>query len=65
VAPRLGNTPAGCRRSYIHPALLERFVLGELALLPRPRARQRMELAEVALARFLMTLEASNTNDIC
>nr|WP_178116384.1 DNA topoisomerase IB [Pseudomonas brassicae] len=63
VARRLGNTPAVCRRSYIHPALLERFVLGELARLPRPRARQRMELAEVALARFLKTLEATITNE--
>ena len=43
--------------------LLERFVLGELALLPRPRARQRMELAEVALARFLKTLEETVTNE--
>lgn len=63
VARRLGNTPAVCRRSYIHPALLERFVLGELALLPRPRPRQRMELAEVALARFLMALESADKND--
>ncbi|WP_313325526.1 DNA topoisomerase IB [Pseudomonas qingdaonensis] len=63
VASRLGNTPAVCRRSYVHPALLERFVLGELHALPRPRARQRMELAEVALARFLMTLNACDTNE--
>ncbi|MFF7710347.1 DNA topoisomerase IB [Pseudomonas sp. NPDC007930] len=53
VARALGNTPAVCRRCYIHPAVLERFALGELAKLPKPRQRQGLRLEEVALATFL------------
>ncbi|MBC3423652.1 MULTISPECIES: DNA topoisomerase IB [unclassified Pseudomonas] len=58
VATRLGNTPAVCRRCYIHPALLEHFHLGRLAELPRARARKGLEQEEVALLRFLQALEA-------
>ena len=31
VAAQLGNTPAVCRRSYIHPVVIERFMDGDLA----------------------------------
>ncbi|AXO90873.1 DNA topoisomerase IB [Pseudomonas parafulva] len=58
VASRLGNTPAVCRRCYIHPAVLEHFHLGRLADLPRVRARKDMEREEVALLGFLRALEA-------
>src|SRR6185369_3652785 len=30
VSARLGNTPAVCRKSYIHPALFEAFQAGRL-----------------------------------
>lgn len=30
VAVRLGNTPAVCRKSYVHPLLFERYVDGQL-----------------------------------
>lgn len=60
VASRLGNTPAVCRRCYIHPAVLEHFHLGRLAGLPRVRTRKGLELEEVALLRFLQSLEAVN-----
>jgi DNA topoisomerase I len=33
VAARLGNTRAVCRKSYVHPAVLEAFVRGELVRL--------------------------------
>ena len=29
VAKRLGNTPAICRRCYIHPAIIEAFLAGD------------------------------------
>ncbi len=58
VARQLGNTPAVCRRCYIHPAVLEHFVLGELAKLPKPRERKGLRLEEVALASFLEKLTA-------
>ncbi|WP_194788471.1 DNA topoisomerase IB [Pseudomonas sp. UFMG81] len=57
VATRLGNTPAVCRRCYIHPALLEHFQCGRLAELPRARQRKGLEAEEVALLNFLRTLD--------
>lgn len=63
VARQLGNTPAVCRRCYIHPAVLEGFLLGELARLPRTRQRKWLRLEEVALATFLQTL-AEKTADV-
>lgn len=59
VARTLGNTPAVCRKCYIHPAVLERYVLGELAKLPKPRKRKGLRLEEVALATFLQRLVAA------
>ncbi|MDB5984230.1 MAG: topoisomerase [Pseudomonas sp.] len=56
VARQLGNTPAVCRRCYIHPAVLEGFLLGELATLPRMRQRKGLRMEEVALATFLQML---------
>jgi DNA topoisomerase-1 len=31
VAKKLGNTPTICRKSYVHPAVIESFLAGELA----------------------------------
>ncbi|MHC8333735.1 DNA topoisomerase IB [Pseudomonas sp. LB3P25] len=64
VAKQLGNTPAVCRKCYIHPAVLDGFLLGALAELPRPRARKGLRAEEVGLAVFLemrvATVEATN-----
>jgi len=40
VAERLGNTPAVCRKCYIHPAVFEAFERGRLKLKSRARARR-------------------------
>jgi DNA topoisomerase-1 len=40
VAGRLGNTPAVCRKCYIHPAVFEAFERGRLNLKSRSRARR-------------------------
>ncbi|QXI18055.1 DNA topoisomerase IB [Pseudomonas hamedanensis] len=53
VAKQLGNTPAVCRKCYIHPAVVEHFMRGALAELPRPRTRKGLREEEVALAMFL------------
>lgn len=58
VAKQLGNTPAVCRKCYIHPAVLEHFSLGELSKLPKPRIRKGLKAEEVALAMFLEQLAA-------
>lgn len=56
VAKQLGNTPAVCRKCYIHPAVLEHFSVGELSKLPKPRVRKGLKAEEVALAMFLERL---------
>ena len=56
VAKQLGNTPAVCRKCYIHPAVLDAFILGTLAELPKPRARKGLTPQEVSLAMFLETM---------
>jgi DNA topoisomerase-1 len=36
VAEQLGNTPAVCRKSYVHPAVIEAYAAGELPPEPDP-----------------------------
>lgn len=38
AAKRLGNTPAICRKSYVHPAVLDAYLDGSLAQMLKPRA---------------------------
>ncbi|VVM95292.1 DNA topoisomerase IB [Pseudomonas fluorescens] len=59
VARQLGNTPAVCRKCYIHPAVLDGFLLGDLAQLPRTRARKGLSAEEVGLAIFLEKIPAA------
>jgi DNA topoisomerase-1 len=56
IARELGNTPAVCRKCYIHPAVLDAFLLGTLTELPRPRQRKRLSREEVGLMMFLQSL---------
>lgn len=56
VAARLGNTPAVCRRCYIHPAVLDHYQQGRLAALPRLKARRGLEPEEASLLLFLQAL---------
>jgi DNA topoisomerase I len=57
AAQVLGNTPAVCRRSYIHPAILEEFVAGRLTPPRKPvnqlLSRSRLSFSERQLLRFL------------
>jgi DNA topoisomerase-1 len=53
VAKRLGNTPAVCRKCYVHPAVVDAFLAGELDALPPTRARKGLRREEAALLRFL------------
>ncbi|MCY1341802.1 hypothetical protein D9M68_456790 [compost metagenome] len=59
VAQRLGNSPAICRKCYIHPAIVEAFIAGELAGGKRPRKRKRLSAEEVALLKFLEAREGN------
>ena len=57
VAQVLGNTPAVCRKSYIHPAILEEFAAGRLTPPRTPvyqlLSRSGLSFSERELLRFL------------
>ncbi len=57
VASQLGNTPAICRKCYIHPAVIDAFGDGKLAELKKPRPRKGLRAEEVALMKFLEDLQ--------
>ncbi|MBM7062007.1 DNA topoisomerase IB [Pseudomonas sp. UL073] len=59
VARLLGNTPAICRKCYIHPAIVEAFLDGRLKGLPLGRARKGLRSEESLLMRFLEQLNGS------
>jgi DNA topoisomerase-1 len=42
VAKMLGNTPAVCRRCYIHPAILDSYLAGQTIATLRQTAEQRL-----------------------
>jgi DNA topoisomerase-1 len=62
VAERLGNTRAVCRKYYVHPAILEAYLLGRTAPLPpdalpggerRARGAAALRRDEIAVLQFL------------
>ncbi len=57
VAKRLGNTPSVCRACYVHPAVLESYVDGTLAmpapLPPSKRPKTSLSPEEKALRKLL------------
>ena len=54
VADRLGNTPAVCRRCYVHPQVIDAYLDGSPILIDRSAKRQRgMSGEERAVLRFL------------
>ena len=57
VAALLRNTPAVCRRCYIHPAVISAFEAAELQSLPPGQARRGLRVDEVAFATLLAHAE--------
>lgn len=56
VAKRLGNTPAICRKCYVHPAVLESYLNGDFHLkISRRKSprKDRLQAEEAAVLRFL------------
>ena len=53
VATLLRNTPAVCRRCYIHPAVISAFEADELQALPSGHARRGLKVDEAAFAALL------------
>jgi len=50
VAAELGNTPAVCRKSYVHPAVIGAFLAGRL---PRARAGRGLSADEMRVLKLL------------
>jgi DNA topoisomerase-1 len=57
VAVLLRNTPAVCRRCYIHPVIISAFEADELQSLPPGQARRGLRVDEVAFAALLAHAE--------
>lgn len=59
VAARLSNTPAVCRRCYIHPAILETYLRGALpARTPAPTTPRGLNADERRLWHFLRSYQS-------
>jgi len=58
VAARLGNTPAVCKRCYVHPLVIDAFSDGSLVAALERRANDGLEAAVFALLRSRTTAPA-------
>jgi len=60
VAERLGNTPAVCRKAYVHPAIVDAYMDGDLARALRRRGTRALNASELRReeAQVLRFLEA-------
>jgi DNA topoisomerase-1 len=54
VAEHLGNTPAICRKSYVHPLVIDSFLAGDLERAAPPRMRRGPTSAPAAAAEPLV-----------
>jgi DNA topoisomerase-1 len=69
VAEVLGNTPAVCRRCYIHPAVLEAYLNGNSVNGFKPNAQEQFERkgidlvsAQAAVLKFLQDSSSEKTS---
>jgi DNA topoisomerase I len=53
VARNLGNTPAICRKCYVHPAVIDGYLAGGFALTAKGSSKSGFEGAESAVLAFL------------
>lgn len=65
VAKSLGNTPAVCRKCYIHPRVFESYLAGTLDALFRGAAKERrairgLRVSEMGLLSFLKASHREN-----
>lgn len=56
VAERLGNTPAICRKCYVHPAVIESYLGGDMTAAFSRQVRQQAKRSPYALRREEMDL---------
>lgn len=59
VAQKLGNTPTVCRKSYIHPEVVQGYLGGALGPMAKTRAKGALKPEERAVLRLLKRLVAT------
>ena len=62
VAARLGNTPAVCRRSYVHPGVVDAFVEHTVACGAARLREARMSADEASVLAFLRRLSRNSSS---
>ena len=63
VARQLGNTPAICRKCYIHPGVVDAYLDGKLAgAFPLPSKRERFLRAEESALRSFLSKRKTGNN---
>ncbi|GAC1307914.1 MAG: DNA topoisomerase IB [Vulcanimicrobiaceae bacterium] len=63
TAKRLGNTPAVCRKAYVHPTIVERYLDERRLDLPKLRATRKPGGLDLEERRVLAFLEAACRRD--
>lgn len=53
IAAGLGNTPAVCRKCYVHPAVLDAYLEGRLACLTGVKPKRGLKIDEAAFLQFI------------
>jgi DNA topoisomerase-1 len=60
VAKRLGNTPAVCRSCYIHPAIIDAYLRGDMPPPPKLASPRGLSIDERRLLHFLESSQAQS-----
>lgn len=53
IAAGLGNTPAVCRKCYVHPAVLDAYTEGRFGSLKPVKAKRGLKMDEAAFLQFI------------
>jgi DNA topoisomerase-1 len=64
TAARLGNTPAVCRKSYVHPSVIETYLDARELVLPKAAARRRTSGLDADERRVVAFLERAAKTDV-
>ena len=64
VASRLRNTPAVCKKCYVHPHVVQRYLAGSLFEIPPSNARQFLSADEVAFLNMLSSSAAAEPRSV-
>ncbi|WP_022976001.1 DNA topoisomerase IB [Nevskia ramosa] len=61
IAAGLGNTPAVCRKCYVHPAVLDAYMDGRLGNVIPAKPKRGLKIDEAAFLQFISALTSRRT----